>query len=165
MERFRPSLPLHRLNCSRPQDVVIDIIGYRLHGHNEIDEPMFTQPIMYSIIKKHRNVLDIYSEKLIEEGIITKEEVDAVIKKYEGICEDAFAKSKQEKQVYHKYWLDSPWSGFFEGKDPLTVSRIKQVDEAGSEVGTRTVEKPQGAHLRKISITRISFSTADLDIQ
>lgn len=105
------------------KDVVIDIIGYRLHGHNEADEPMFTQPIMYSIIKKHRNVLDIYSQKLIDEGVSTREEIDAVIKKYEAICEEAFEKSKQEKQVYHKYWLDSPWSGFFEGKDPLTVSR------------------------------------------
>merc|ERR1719322_1834954 len=81
------------------KDVVIDIIGYRLHGHNEADEPMFTQPIMYSIIKKHRNVLDIYSQKLIDEGVSTREEIDAVIKKYEAICEEAFEKSKQEKQA------------------------------------------------------------------
>ena len=105
--------------------MVIDIIGYRLHGHNEADEPMFTQPIMYSIIKKHRNVLDLYSQKLIDEGVSTKEEINEVIKKYEGICEEAFEKSKQEKQVYHKHWLDSPWSGFFEGKDPLTVSGLR----------------------------------------
>merc|ERR1711962_200041 len=56
------------------RDVVIDLVGYRRFGHNEIDEPMFTQPIMYSIIKKHPNVLDIYSKKLIGEGTVTKEE-------------------------------------------------------------------------------------------
>ncbi len=54
------------------KDVVVDLVGYRKHGHNEIDEPMFTQPIMYGIIKKHKNVLDLYSEKLISDGVVTK---------------------------------------------------------------------------------------------
>ena len=57
------------------KDVVVDLVGYRKYGHNEIDEPMFTQPIMYSIVKKHTGVLDIYSKQLIDEGIVTKEEV------------------------------------------------------------------------------------------
>ena len=72
------------------RDVVIDLVGYRKFGHNEIDEPMFTQPIMYSIIKKHPSVLDIYSKKLIEEGVTTKEEAKAVVDKYKRICEEAF---------------------------------------------------------------------------
>ncbi len=54
------------------KDVVVDLVGYRKHGHNEIDEPMFTQPIMYSIVKKHNNVLDLYSDKLVSEGVVTK---------------------------------------------------------------------------------------------
>ena len=101
----------------------MDLVGYRRHGHNEIDEPMFTQPIMYSIIKKHKNVLDVYSEKLINEGVVTKEEVGEVIDKYDRICEEAYKKASEETQVFHKHWLDSPWSGFFEGKDPLKVSK------------------------------------------
>ena len=73
------------------RDVVIDLVGYRKFGHNEIDEPMFTQPIMYSIIKKHSNVLDLYSKKLIEQGVSTKEETEAVVDKYEE-----FVRSFQE---------------------------------------------------------------------
>ena len=54
------------------KDVVIDLVGYRKHGHNEIDEPMFTQPIMYSIIKRHKNVVELYANQLIEEGVLNK---------------------------------------------------------------------------------------------
>ena len=60
-------------------------MGYRRHGHNEIDEPMFTQPIMYSIIKKHKNVLDKYSDQLVAEGVCTKEEVEGVVANYEQV--------------------------------------------------------------------------------
>ena len=60
-------------------------VGYRRHGHNEIDEPMFTQPIMYSIIKKHKNVLDKYSDQLVAEGVCTKEEVEGVVANYEQV--------------------------------------------------------------------------------
>ena len=97
------------------RDVVIDLVGYRKFGHNEIDEPMFTQPIMYSIIKvilssvninvlsffiqKHPNVLDIYSKKLIGEGVATQEEVQAVVDKYDRICEEAYKKASEETQV------------------------------------------------------------------
>ena len=56
---------------------------------------------------------------------MTKEEVDAVVAKYDQICEEAFKKAGEERQVYYKHWLDSPWSGFFEGKDPLKVNNVK----------------------------------------
>ncbi|XP_023325526.1 2-oxoglutarate dehydrogenase, mitochondrial isoform X2 [Eurytemora carolleeae] len=127
------------------KDVVIDLVGYRKFGHNEIDEPMFTQPIMYSIIKKHKNVLDIYSDKLIGEGVVTKEEVDAVIDKYEKICEEAFKKAGEETQVFHKHWLDSPWSGFFEGKDPLKVSDTGLHEDTLVHIGKRFSQGPPNA--------------------
>ena len=59
-------------------------------------------------------------------GTVTKEEVDEVIQRYDTICEEAFKKAGEERQIYHKHWLDSPWSGFFEGKDPLKVSLYKK---------------------------------------
>ena len=58
---------------------------------------------------------------MVFKGTVTKEEVDEVIQRYDTICEDAFKKAGDERQIYHKHWLDSPWSGFFEGKDPLKV--------------------------------------------
>jgi 2-oxoglutarate dehydrogenase E1 component len=58
-------------------DVVIDLIGYRRFGHNEADEPAYTQPEMYAKIKQHKRVSDIWAERLIGDGVVTKDEVDA----------------------------------------------------------------------------------------
>ena len=59
-------------------DVVIDLIGYRRFGHNEIDEPSFTQPLMYKQVKKHPKSLAMYQQKLLAEGIVTQDELSAV---------------------------------------------------------------------------------------
>lgn len=53
-------------------DVVVDVVCYRKYGHNEIDEPMFTQPLMYKVIKKHKSALSLYQEKLVNDGTATK---------------------------------------------------------------------------------------------
>jgi len=127
------------------RDVVIDLVGYRRFGHNEIDEPMFTQPIMYSIIKKHPNVLDIYSKKLIGDGVVTQEEVQAVVDKYDKICEEAYKKAGEETQVHNKHWLDSPWSGFFEGKDPLHVKDSGVHEETLTHIAKRISQGPPNA--------------------
>lgn len=66
-------------------------------------------------------VLEKYADQLITEGVVTAEEVKDVKDKYEKICEDAYNQAKQETHIKYKDWLDSPWSGFFEGKDPLKV--------------------------------------------
>ena len=63
------------------KDVVIDLVGYRKFGHNELDQPMFTQPKMYTKIAKIRPVSELYRDKLINEGVITQEEGDALTKK------------------------------------------------------------------------------------
>ena len=57
------------------QDCVIDLVCYRRNGHNEIDEPMFTQPLMYNKIKKTPPVIEKYATQLINEGIVTQQEV------------------------------------------------------------------------------------------
>ncbi len=57
------------------KDVVIDLVSYRRNGHNEIDEPMFTQPLMYRKIKNTPPAIDLYAKKLVDEGVVTQEEV------------------------------------------------------------------------------------------
>jgi 2-oxoglutarate dehydrogenase E1 component len=93
------------------KDVVIDMFCYRRFGHNEGDEPKFTQPIMYDRIHHHPTVVKIYSDKLIGEGVITAED-------YDGWTEDFRSKLEEEMSQTENYlpnkadWLDGRWAGF-----------------------------------------------------
>ncbi len=69
------------------KDVVIDLVCYRRHGHNEADEPAVTQPIMYQTIRRHPTTVKLYAARLIEEGVMTQAEVDAMIKGYRDMLE------------------------------------------------------------------------------
>ncbi|XP_054265308.1 2-oxoglutarate dehydrogenase complex component E1 isoform X2 [Macrosteles quadrilineatus] len=127
------------------KDVVIDIVSYRRNGHNEIDEPMFTQPLMYSIIKKTPNVLEKYSSQLVNEGVVSEDEVKDVKEKYDKICEEAYSNARKETHIKYKDWLDSPWSGFFEGKDPLMVSPTGVKEDTLVHIGKRFSSPPPNA--------------------
>ncbi|KAF2364758.1 2-oxoglutarate dehydrogenase E1 component [Trinorchestia longiramus] len=127
------------------KDCVIDLVCYRRNGHNEIDEPMFTQPLMYSKIRNLKPVLDKYSKQLIDEQVVTESEVKDVKDKYERILEEAMTNAKQETQVYNKHWLDSPWSGFFEGKDPLKLPPTGVHEDTLKHVGKRFSQPPPNA--------------------
>ncbi|XP_031346025.1 2-oxoglutarate dehydrogenase, mitochondrial isoform X3 [Photinus pyralis] len=127
------------------KDVVIDIVCYRRNGHNEMDEPMFTQPLMYTKIRSMKSCLQKYSEQLIAEGVVTPEEVKDVRDKYEKICEDAFEQARKETHIKYKDWIDSPWSGFFEGKDPLKVSLTGVNEETLKHIGARFSSPPPNA--------------------
>ncbi|XP_053676683.1 2-oxoglutarate dehydrogenase complex component E1-like isoform X2 [Anopheles nili] len=127
------------------KDVIIDIVSYRRNGHNEIDEPMFTQPLMYKKIRGTKPALDIYANQLISEGVVTSEEVKSVKDKYEKICEEAFEQAKTETHIKYKDWIDSPWSGFFEGKDPLKVAPTGVIEETLVHIGNRFSSPPPNA--------------------
>ncbi|SHI85071.1 2-oxoglutarate dehydrogenase E1 component [Aquimarina spongiae] len=94
------------------RDVFIDLLGYRKYGHNEGDEPRFTQPKLYKAIAKHRNPRDIYAEKLMAEGIIDKDYVTKLEKEYKASLEEELEDSrKQEKTVITPFMQDE-WAGF-----------------------------------------------------
>lgn len=77
------------------QDIFIDLIGYRKYGHNEGDEPKFTQPKLYNLINNHPNLETIYSNQLLKENILEQEQLQLIQKKYLNLLEINFEKSKQ----------------------------------------------------------------------
>lgn len=101
------------------KDIVIDIVGYRRHGHNEFDEPMFTQPRMYKEIGKKTRVVDVYIEQLLKEGAITSEQITENKTRVWNLLEEGFSKSKTYKPST-KEWLTSAWDGFKSLKDLAT---------------------------------------------
>ena len=103
------------------KDVVIDLVCYRRNGHNEMDEPMFTQPLMYKKIRKMKTTLNKYVEKLVGDGTITQEEYEAEVAKYDTVLDDAYLGAKKETAIHNIHWLDSPWTGFFENRDPMMM--------------------------------------------
>ncbi|CDS37066.1 2 oxoglutarate dehydrogenase [Echinococcus multilocularis] len=102
-------------------DVVIDLVGYRRFGHNETDEPMFTQPLMYKRIRQMPTVLEKYSQQLLAEGIITEQEFKDVIEAYHKQCDDAYTEAKAQTVTYNRAWIDSPWENFFDNRDPMNL--------------------------------------------
>lgn len=95
------------------KDVVIDLVCYRRNGHNEIDEPMFTQPLMYTKIRKTEAAVHKYAKQLIEEKVVTEDDVKALWDKYDNILSEAYKNTEKEVKMYNRDWLDSPWHGFF----------------------------------------------------
>jgi 2-oxoglutarate dehydrogenase E1 component len=78
------------------KDVVIDLIGFRRLGHNETDEPSYTQPLMYARVKAHPGVRTVYAKRLIKEGVVTEEEVNNLIAERVRRYEDALANAKRK---------------------------------------------------------------------
>ncbi|MDB3858340.1 2-oxoglutarate dehydrogenase E1 component [Pelagibacteraceae bacterium] len=95
------------------RDVVIDMFCYRRFGHNEGDEPSFTQPIMYKKIKSHPSTLTIYGNRLAKEGLTSLDEIDKQKSDYKKILEKEFETSKTYKSELK--WFEGAWSRFKPG--------------------------------------------------
>jgi 2-oxoglutarate dehydrogenase E1 component len=101
------------------RDVVIDIICYRKYGHNETDQPSFTQPLMYKRIAVQESQISKYVKKLLEEKTFTSEDIDEHKKWVWGMLEDSFTRSR-DYQPTSKEWLTSAWNGFKSPKELAT---------------------------------------------
>ena len=125
------------------KDVVIDIVCYRKQGHNETDQPSFTQPLMYKRIDSIVPQLDKYVDKLLKEGSFTKEDIDEHKKWVWGMLNDSFDRSK-DYQPTGKEWLTSAWNGFKSPKElatevlphPPTGVNFDTLKMIGEHIGT-----------------------------
>lgn len=93
-------------------DVFIDILCYRKYGHNEGDEPRFTQPLLYKAIEKHPNVKEIYKSKILSENVFSAEEVDKIEKDYIEHLDKALEDSRKIDTVHVTHFMHEEWSGY-----------------------------------------------------
>jgi len=106
------------------KDVVIDMICYRRFGHNEGDEPSFTQPLMYKKIRQHPTTLNVYGNKLIKENVITQEEFDKMKKEFKNLLDEQFKTAKDYKPKIE--WYEGTWTRYKpeKGKDKRGKSGV-----------------------------------------
>jgi len=129
------------------RDVVIDMVCYRRFGHNEGDEPSFTQPIMYKKIRSHPTTLTIYGKKLSQEGLTTENALQKEKSNFKNFLEQEFASSKNYKSELK--WFDGAWSRFKPGlgKDKRGVSGVdknKLID-----IGKKITNIPKNFNVHK----------------
>jgi 2-oxoglutarate dehydrogenase E1 component len=93
-------------------DVFIDILCYRKYGHNEGDEPRFTQPLLYKAISKHANPRDIYGNSLIENSIYTQDEIKSLEKEYNEHLEEKLVLAKKAEKLHIKQFLVEDWQKY-----------------------------------------------------
>lgn len=94
------------------KDVYLDLIGYRKYGHNEGDEPRFTQPIMYKTLSTHRNPTEIYAEKLKQEGILKEGFLESLDQKYRQKLDDDLQESRKSDLTILSAFMQNEWEGF-----------------------------------------------------
>ena len=148
------------------KDVVIDIWSYRRFGHNESDEPAFTQPVMYKAIADHRSVASIYGDRLVDEGLLTREEVERVARDCRQRLEDDFEAAKSYKPNKAD-WLEGEWAEItpapsLEERRGKTAVTRKALDSVGRALTT----VPQGFRLnpklnRFMDARRAMFETGE----
>lgn len=135
------------------KDVVLDIICYRRFGHNEGDEPMFTNPIMYKKIKSHKTTLQLYTERLIRDGLIPEGEIEDIKAAFQAHLNEEFEIGKNYKPNKAD-WLDGRWSHM--NKEDKEYQRGKTAIKTSTfeEVGKALTTIPQGYPIHK-TVTRM----------
>lgn len=117
------------------KDVVIDLVGYRRRGHNETDEPTFTQPGMYALIAKKPEPWRVYAERLEAEGLVSEEELKAWQEAYLERLESEFARVKAEATPVVYSTLGGVWQGYVGGPDHL----VPEADTAFPKEGLKNL--------------------------
>jgi len=131
------------------KDVVIDIFCYRRFGHNEGDEPMFTNPIMYKTIKKHKTTLQLYTDRLVKDGLIPEGEIEDMKAAFQSHLNEEFEAGKDYKPNKAD-WLDGRWSHLDrETEENYQRGQTAISEETLKQVGDSLTRAPDGFPLHK----------------
>jgi 2-oxoglutarate dehydrogenase E1 component len=136
------------------KDVYVDLLGYRKYGHNEGDEPRFTQPHLYSLISKHQNPREIYKTKLLENKTLSTEVLDKMDQEFKSLLDENFDASKQIERNTMDVFMAEDWEGFPMDKhgDVLKVYDtrfdIEKLKQIATEIATLPSDKK---FIKKIS--------------
>ncbi len=142
------------------KDVVLDIFCYRRFGHNEGDEPMFTNPIMYRKIKKQKTTLSIYTERLVKDGLIPEGEIEDMKAAFQAHLNEEFETGKDYKPNKAD-WLDGRWSHLDREGEDYQRGQTAIPKKLMKEVGTALTTLPTGFPAHK-TVTRLLEAKAEM---
>ena len=130
------------------KDVVLDIFCYRRFGHNEGDEPMFTNPLMYQKIKKQKTTLQLYTERLVQDGLIPEGEIEDMKAAFQAYLNEEFEAGKDYKPNKAD-WLDGRWSHIDKQKEDYQRGQTAIKEDTLAEVGKALTTLPEGYPVHK----------------
>lgn len=158
------------------RDVFIDLLGYRKYGHNEGDEPKFTQPKLYKAISKHPNPRQIYLEQLIKEGVLSKDEGKKIEEDQMLALDSAYEASKKQEKAVVLNFLEETWKGFRHGKkedfyqSPDTHVDLGKLRDLGTKLATlpadlkyfRKIKKLLNDRLEQLEKNQLDWGMAEM---
>ncbi|WP_432222716.1 2-oxoglutarate dehydrogenase E1 component [Flavobacterium sp. TMP13] len=153
------------------RDVFIDLLGYRKYGHNEGDEPRFTQPVLYKLIAKHKNPRDIYADKLLTEGVIDATYVNGLEEAYKAKMEENLEASRKKELTVITPFMQNEWQGFAQVSDDVMLQNVdtsyskQELTKVASAVSNLPADKKFIKKIEKLINDRktMFFETDKLD--
>ena len=136
------------------KDVVIDMFCYRRFGHNEGDEPMFTNPAMYKRIKRQKTTLQLYTERLVADGLIPEGEIEDMKAAFQASLNEEFEAAKDYKPNKAD-WLDGRWKHINREGADYTPGETAIAPATLAEIGTALSTPPQGFDIHKTVIRQL----------
>ena len=149
------------------QDVFIDLLCYRKYGHNEGDEPRFTQPTLYQAIAKHKNPKEIYVQRLMSEGNLTAQEAKEIETRFNDLLQERLSEAKEMRTAKISNFLEASWEGITTSKSsdflqsPDTSFDKKQLIQLADKMNNLPPDKPFFKKLLKLMDDRKTMVKED----
>ncbi|MCA6421534.1 MAG: 2-oxoglutarate dehydrogenase E1 component [Flavobacterium sp.] len=150
------------------RDVFIDLLGYRKYGHNEGDEPRFTQPVLYKLIARQKNPRDIYADKLITAGIVDASYLAKIENDYKDNLDENLQASRKKDLTIIKPFMQDEWQGFVQVSDDEMLKKVdttfdqKKLDQIIVSISTLPSDKKFISKITKIVTDRKTMYDNDV---